>query len=480
MFKWLIKAPQVKRPAPPALPDPNAEPTEEAAAATAAVNKVIQEEIFNPPAAKKQKRDYNVHPPEFRAKVAKYALETNNCKAARHFSTKEKKLGESTVRKWVKQLKETMKSDGIDYSDVKALEPGTKGRPTLLPKDIDSMTQSYLKKLRLAGGIVSGKIAIATANGLVRHHDRTLLRENGGPIHLTRTWAESLFTRMEFVKRKGTKAARKLPNDFPAIKEEYLRDIQEKVSKHKIPDELIINFDQTGVSIVPVDDWTMEEKGSKDVGITGLGDKRQITMLLSYSLSLDMLPAQVIYKGTTKNCHADYPFPDDWNITHSKNHWSNSETMIEYFDKVLFPYISKVKKDLGLPEEQKSLIIFDLFKAHQKEEVINHLKNNHCRMKYVPASCTGDLQPLDASGNKKLKDSLEDDFSFWYSEEVADNLRQGIDLSALQVKNFTMTRMKPLHAKWPVKAFDSLKSSPTVILKGWEITGIRQAVDSAR
>ncbi len=471
---WLNKAPRPTRPTHPALPDPNA--------ATAAVNKVIQEEVFNPPAAKKQKRDYNVHPPEFRAKVARYALMNNNCRAARHFSTKEKQLGESTVRRWVKELKAKMKEDDVDYSSVKVLEPGTKGRPTLLPKDIDDMTQEYLRKLRLAGGIVSSKIAIATARGLIIHHNRRLLQENGGHIALSKGWAFSLFDRMGFVIRKGTKAGRKQPNDFPAIKEEYLKDIQSIVKQHNIPDELIINFDQTGVSIIPADDWTMEEEGAQDVPITGKGDKRMITVLLCYSLSLDLLPPQVIYQGTTTGCHPpkEVNFPDNWNITHSKNHWSTSGTMTEYFDKVLYPHFSSVKKRLGLPEDQKSLVIMDCFKAHQSDEVVNHLGANNCRIKMVPASCTPDLQPLDASGNKKFKDSLEGSFNGWYSDEVAASLRQGIDLSTVQANNFTMTRMKPIHAGWLMTAFDSLKSSPTTILKGWETTGIRQSVDGAR
>jgi hypothetical protein len=49
------------------------------------------------------------------------------------------------------------------------------------------------------------------------------------------------------------------------------------VNKHNIPPELIINWDHTGIHLVPVSKWTMAEKGSDKVEIIGLDDKREIT-----------------------------------------------------------------------------------------------------------------------------------------------------------------------------------------------------------
>ena len=49
------------------------------------------------------------------------------------------------------------------------------------------------------------------------------------------------------------------------------------VSENSIPADLILNWDQRGVRMVPVNDWTMTTssyRGSKRVSVTGLGDKR--------------------------------------------------------------------------------------------------------------------------------------------------------------------------------------------------------------
>ena len=41
----------------------------------------------------------------------------------------------------------------------------------------------------------------------------------------------------------------------------------------KIPDSLVINWDQTEIQYIPVSLWTMEKEGAKRVEITGLKDK---------------------------------------------------------------------------------------------------------------------------------------------------------------------------------------------------------------
>lgn len=38
----------------------------------------------------------------------------------------------------------------------------------------------------------------------------------------------------------------------------------------EIPFELIFNWDQTGLNLIPASSWTMEHKGSKRVEIKGL------------------------------------------------------------------------------------------------------------------------------------------------------------------------------------------------------------------
>lgn len=46
-----------------------------------------------------------------------------------------------------------------------------------------------------------------------------------------------------------------------------------------IPPVLIINWDQTGLKIVPGSTWTFDRKGKRRVEVVGTSDKRKITVL---------------------------------------------------------------------------------------------------------------------------------------------------------------------------------------------------------
>ncbi len=77
----------------------------------------------------------------------------------------------------------------------------------------------------------------------------------------------------------------------------------------EIPCELILNWDHTGISIVPGSSWTMELKGSKRVEIVGISDKRQITAVFCGTAAGHFLPLQFIYQGETRACLPVHKFP---------------------------------------------------------------------------------------------------------------------------------------------------------------------------
>ena len=150
----------------------------------------------------------------------------------------------------------------------------------------------------------------------------------------------------------------------------------------------------------------------------GIDDKRQITAVFGASLSGDFLPLQLVYEGKTTRCLPTYSFPSTWNITYSANHWSNEETMKEYMEMVIFPYIRKIKEDLKLPDEQGALLIFDNFKAQCTSTILTLLDSHNINVALIPANCTDRLQPLDLSINKPAKDFLRKQFESWYAKQV--------------------------------------------------------------
>ena len=79
----------------------------------------------------------------------------------------------------------------------------------LLGNTLDAKVQIYLKKVREGGGVISSRIVMAAAKGIVLSSEKLKLVEYGGHININRHWAYSLLTRMKFVKRKATTAKSK-------------------------------------------------------------------------------------------------------------------------------------------------------------------------------------------------------------------------------------------------------------------------------
>ena len=249
-----------------------------------------------------KKRKPEKHSEETRAKIGKYAAENGAAAARRHFKTDLGDLPESTVRKY-KNLYTTelaTRSKQNDTSEITTLPMKKRGRPLTLGEDLDRDVQKYIRALRQTGAPVSAQLVQAAAEGIVTSKDRNLLVENGGHIALTRGWAISILKRMGYVKRKATTKTSILSNsEVQAKKHKFLSEISGMVAEHKIPDQLVLNWDQTGLQLVPSGNWTLEEQSTKRVELKGLNDKRMITATFTCSLSGHFLPMQLLYTGKT-------------------------------------------------------------------------------------------------------------------------------------------------------------------------------------
>ena len=123
-----------------------------------------------------------------------------------------------------------------------------------------------------------------------------------------------------------------------------------------IPNDLVVNWDHTGINCVSVGNWTMAIEGLKRIKVAGLGD-RQFTAVFVASLSGDFLPPQIIYAGKTLRCLPSTRFPEDLDITFTENHWANEKTTEAYIEKVLVPYVETCRKKLSLPTNHAALVI---------------------------------------------------------------------------------------------------------------------------
>ena len=155
-----------------------------------------------------------------------------------------------------------------------------RGRPLSIGDNLNCMMQAYIYRLREAAGVVNVPIVMAAACGIAAHENRVFLSDFGKPFTPTRDWAHGVLDRMDFTKRKGTKAAKHKISDLPEIKQNFVSRFLDFVINRQIPTEMVVNLDQTGVRMVPSGQWTFEKKGSQHVSSIGLDDKREIKVLL--------------------------------------------------------------------------------------------------------------------------------------------------------------------------------------------------------
>ena len=328
--------------------------------------------------------------PAQRFEIGKKAAEIGATSAMRYFARKytHLPLTEPTVRRlknlYLQELKK--KPLSADSSDFKELPCKKIGRPLNIGEKIDSQVQAYIKHLRENGAIVNTSIVIAVAKGIIMKD--TSLPCVDAMSYLTKDWAKYLMQRMGLVKRRASTKAKVDVKNFDELKGNFLGDIKNVMLMDEIPQELIINFDQTGINYIPISSWTMEEAGKKRVEIIGKDDKRQITAVFGASMSGDFLPVQLVYQGKSKKCLPPFEFPPEWDINFSENHWSNEHTMLCYFRKVVFPYLNKKRAELNLPSDYPALLLFDNFKGQCTNDVLQLLDSHNVNIVIVPANCT--------------------------------------------------------------------------------------------
>ena len=221
----------------------------------------------------------------------------------------------------------------------------------------------------------------------------------------------------------------------------FVADVTAEVIMNDIPDDLVVNWDQTGLHLVLTGQWTMHRQGERVVSISNSDDKRQITAVVAASMTGEYLPPQLIYTGKTEKCHPVVSIPSGWDIWHSHNHWSNEVTMKRYIEMIIIPFFAKKRQAMNLDESHPALVLYDCFRGQTTAGIASLLEKHNINSVQIPANCTDKLQPMDISVNKPLKDELEARFQSWYSSEVEKQLevvpvdQVKVDVTATAIKS---------------------------------------------
>ena len=106
----------------------------------------------------------------------------------------------------------------------------------------------------------------------------------------------------------------------------------------------------------------------------------------------------------------------------SPNHWLNLEKFEDLFKVIISLNFSAQKKEVGHPEDQRSLIIMDTFKDSDNKEMKRLCPKNNCELVIVLHNLTNKFQPLNISINQSANKFMSNKFNAWHPDRVSKQL----------------------------------------------------------
>lgn len=189
--------------------------------------------------------------------------------------------------------------------------------------------------------------------------------------------------------------------------EAYFKIIREFNIEQTHP-ELIINLDETGFGgstskrmksvkvIVPKDH--QGDLHVQDVELTS-----HITSLVGITAAGTMLqPCSIITRETEHPDGSKCPYYNKMKIYSTTNAFITRNVFESYFGDVVFPYITKIRSQIGSTNEP-AIIIYDGLKGHLSDHIFSQAATFNVNIIVLPSHSSHILQPLDQGFFRSLK-----------------------------------------------------------------------------
>ena len=168
-----------------------------------------------------------------------------------------------------------------------------------------------------------------------------------------------------FVKRTCTTSKPEIPE---LAKREakliFQHQIADLVEKHDIPHSMIMNFDQTRCKFAPVQNRTLDKKGSSHIAIVGSAYKQAIIATFGITFANSFLPMQLSTEEKPRSI-PHFRFPKGFSLSANPKHFSNTQETLKLMDEIMIPYVESECKRLQLNDDHPALVILDVFSGQR-------------------------------------------------------------------------------------------------------------------
>lgn len=202
-------------------------------------------------------------------------------------------------------------------------------------------------------------------------------------------WYQRWKKRHSISLRTKTTLAQRLPQDLEEKTIQFHRFVIALRQRYGHSLSRLFNMDETPMRFELPSSRTLEFSGSKTVPVKSCGaEKRSFTGTLAVAADGKKLPPSVIFKGV--RTPRDLAVPDTVRVSFDK--------------KGCLP---------RNPRDERSLLVWDSFRAHLTESVKADLQRRKIDVAVIPGGLTPVLQPLDKCLNKPFKDNMRRKYLNW-------------------------------------------------------------------
>jgi hypothetical protein len=239
---------------------------------------------------------------------------------------------------------------------------------------------------------------------------------------------------------------------------------------------LRVNADQTQVLVQDNHSSIFDEKGKKQVFVTGKMEKCAWTCGVGVLDSCKLLPFQIIVQGATKNVHPLSTAPRtsrarqmgiEWNHTR-KMYWSDQTTMHHYVTQFIVPYFECKKRKLGYSPKQVCIFYINTWSVHWSLEFWRWVCKTYpwLWLIHVPANLTGLIQPCDVGIQCPFKLSICGP----QLQDMVDTTVHHLNTGGSAVDFKLDTRIRPLcnqSVGWFIDAYDAINNI-NLVKRAWD------------
>ena len=181
-----------------------------------------------------------------------------------------------------------------------------------------------------------------------------------------------------------------------------------------------LNMDQMPIWYAMTPKTTIEPRGSRTVNVrTATADSKHVTAAVTITASGHQLQLVVVFKGSPTGTIArrEIPtLPAELFYRVNAKAWFNEQVVLDWVKLVLASYIPTAPKGI-VP-----ILFLDMFKVHMMQSVVQAIQALVIQVEFIPAGCTGLVQPIDVGFNKSLKAKMREQFHNWIFAQDADQV----------------------------------------------------------